>query len=99
MRFICFFYVIWFLGCSENPTKVARQNIEEHLMSQMNDPYSYKFVSMTELDTVYKVPYYKQRVLDYGKFVKRIELALERKKEELKAALSNPLKEKQQSMR
>lgn len=60
----------------------------------MNDPSSYEFVSMAELDTVYKVPYYSERVKDYEKFVERIRLSLERKKEELEIALSEQKKGK-----
>ena len=90
--FIITFCFLVLLGCSENHNRIAQENIENHLKNVMNDPSSYEFVSMTELDTIYKVPYYKERVLDYEKFVERIGLSLERKKEELKIALSDSKK-------
>ncbi|SDF24043.1 hypothetical protein SAMN05421636_1272 [Pricia antarctica] len=91
-KIVYLFFLILLLGCSKNPNQIAQENIEKHLKSIINDPSSYEFVSMTELDTIYKIPYYKERVLDYERFVKRIGLALERKKEELGTALSDQKK-------
>lgn len=71
---------IVFLSCSKDHNRIAQENIEIHLKSEMNDPSSYEFVSMTKLDTVYKVSFYKERVQIYEKFVERVELSLKRKK-------------------
>ena len=90
--FIKIFCFLLLFGCSKHHNKIAQENIENHLKSVMNDPSSYEFVSMTKPDTIYKVLYYKERVQDYEKFVERIGLSLERKKEELKIALSNSKK-------
>ncbi len=86
---VCF---LAFLGCSKNHKRIAQENIENHLKTVMNDPSSYEFVTMTKLDTIYKVPYYKERVKDYEKFVERIGFSLERKKEALKITLSDSKK-------
>ncbi len=56
--------IITFISCKKEPTlqETVKANIEKELFDSLNDPDSYEFVSMGDIDTIYAKDFYSKRI-------------------------------------
>jgi len=81
---IILFTVIVF-SCSKKTTyQIAKENIESEILRKANDPDSYEFVEMTEIDTLFLVEHLTQKL----NHAKGNEILIELNEESIKQYLS-----------
>jgi hypothetical protein len=67
------FITIGIIGCKKESAKeIAKTNIESFLKKKMNDPDSYEFVEMTDIDTVAKNEYFSFMKISNEKAVRDV---------------------------
>lgn len=68
MKYLLIITALLFISCNQEFKKtskdIMRENIEDKFIESLNDPSSYEFVSLENIDTVFTKQYYSNMLVD-----------------------------------